>query len=84
MTNDNLPPGAFAHIVDKIDRLLALPETDSTNARIDRLCEWLLCPTVPSRGLGDTIAKVTTAIGIKPCGGCAKRRRILNERFPYR
>jgi len=37
-----------------------------------------------SRGLGDTIAKVTRAIGINPCGGCDKRQEWLNKRFPYK
>ena len=37
-----------------------------------------------SRGLGDTIAKITHAIGIKPCGGCKKRQAMLNRLFPYR
>ena len=36
-----------------------------------------------SRGLGDTIAKITRAVGIKPCGGCKKRQKKLNELFPY-
>lgn len=36
-----------------------------------------------SRGLGDTIAKATKAVGIKPCGGCKKRQKWLNDRFPY-
>lgn len=48
----------------------------------------------PSKGLGDTIEKVTTATGIKkvvdtvsqvtgkPCG-CAERRDALNRMFPY-
>lgn len=36
-----------------------------------------------SRGLGDTIAKVTSAIGIKPCGGCKKRQELLNKLIPY-
>jgi len=47
-----------------------------------------------SRGLGDTIHKVTKATGIKkvvdtvsrgtgkPCG-CAERRDSLNRKFPY-
>ena len=47
-----------------------------------------------SRGLGDTIEKITTATGIKPvvekvsavlnvpCG-CRERKEALNERFPY-
>ena len=36
-----------------------------------------------SRGLGDTIAKATRAVGIKPCGGCKNRQKDYNERFPY-
>lgn len=48
-----------------------------------------------SKGLGDTIEKITTATGIKaavnkvsdvlnvPCG-CQKRKEALNERFPYK
>lgn len=53
--------------------------------------------TYRSRGLGDTIDKVTTVTGIKPivkavakavtgseegCG-CEERRKALNEAFPY-
>jgi hypothetical protein len=37
----------------------------------------------PSRGLGDTIAKVTKAVGIEPCGGCKERQAKLNKAFPY-
>ena len=36
-----------------------------------------------SRGLGDTIAKLTKAVGIQPCGGCEKRRQKLNSIFPF-
>jgi len=41
-------------------------------------------PSQPSRGLGDTVAKVTAALGIKPCGGCKKRQERLNKAVPYR
>jgi hypothetical protein len=38
-----------------------------------------------SRGLGDTIAKITKALGVKkPCGGCKKRRRLANKVLPYK
>lgn len=37
-----------------------------------------------SRGLGDTVAKITKAIGVKPCGRCKKRQEKLNEKFPYK
>jgi len=37
-----------------------------------------------SRGLGDTIAKATKAVGIKPCGGCKKRQDWFNKHFPYK
>ena len=37
-----------------------------------------------SEGLGDTIAKITAAIGIKPCGGgCKERQAWLNALVPY-
>lgn len=51
-------------------------------------------PAEPSRGLGDTIAKVTRATGIEravkaverltgiPCG-CERRRATLNRAVPY-
>jgi len=38
----------------------------------------------PSRGLGDTIATITRAMGIRACGGCDKRREKLNHWVPYR
>ena len=50
------------------------------------------CPLArfPSRGLGDTVDKITTATGIKslvkavmPDCGCDKRRSALNNVFPY-
>ena len=31
------------------------------------------------RGLGDTIKRATSAVGIKPCGKCQKRREKLNR-----
>lgn len=37
-----------------------------------------------SSGLGDTIAKITKSVGIKPCGGCRKRQATLNRIFPYK
>ena len=37
-----------------------------------------------SRGLGDTIAKITNFFGIQPCGGCEQRRDVLNRWIPYR
>jgi predicted RNA binding protein with dsRBD fold (UPF0201 family) len=36
-----------------------------------------------SKGIGDTIAKITTAIGIKPCEGCEQRQTALNHLLPY-
>lgn len=37
-----------------------------------------------SRGVGDTIAKITSAVGVKPCGGCKQRQEWLNEKLPYK
>jgi hypothetical protein len=30
-------------------------------------------------GLGDVITKSTSALGIKPCGGCGRRAAALNQ-----
>jgi len=52
-------------------------------------------PKKPSEGLGDTVARVTNALGIdklaekiahlagKEDCGCNRRRERLNELFPY-
>ncbi len=39
------------------------------------------CPEYrgPDRGLGDTIKRATDAVGVKPCGGCQRRRESLNK-----
>ena len=42
------------------------------------------CPHGVSTGLGDTIAKLTKSVGIKPCGGCKKRQAALNNLVPYK
>lgn len=52
----------------------------------------LKCPicgrTEPSKGLGDTIYKLTTTLRIPHCGGCENRpilsRQGLNKLFPYK
>jgi hypothetical protein len=45
----------------------------------------IVVPSLASQGLGDTIEKVTRAMGVKkPCGGCKKRKDKLNRIFPYR
>ena len=33
----------------------------------------------PARGLGDRIKDLTDKVGIKPCGGCQRRREKLNK-----
>lgn len=37
-----------------------------------------------SRGLGDTVAKITSAVGVKPCGKCKERQAKLNDLVPYK
>lgn len=36
------------------------------------------------QGLGDVIAKVTTAVGIEPCEGCKDRQFTLNRLFNFK
>lgn len=37
-----------------------------------------------SRGLGDTIAKITNAIGIKQCKNCSVNVGVLNKLISYK
>src|SRR5574343_459350 len=39
-------------------------------------------PRTVIRGVGDVIAAATSAIGIKPCGGCKGRAATLNHFIP--
>jgi hypothetical protein len=34
-------------------------------------------------GLGDAIKRATSAVGVKPCGGCAERAARLNRRVVF-
>jgi hypothetical protein len=36
------------------------------------------------RGLGDIVAAATSALGIKPCGGCKRRQSWLNKLVKFR
>ena len=40
--------------------------------------------STPSKGFGDTFAKITKTFGIKPCGKCEERRERWNDRVSYR
>lgn len=37
-----------------------------------------------SKGLGDTIKKVTETLHIPQCGACKRRQALLNKHFPYK
>lgn len=49
----------------------------------ERLRKELREKVKQSKGLGDTVKKVTEKLGIKQCGGCKKRQEKLNRLFPY-
>lgn len=62
--------------------------TDEEQARLEELqklraAEWEAAGRV-SKGVGDTIKKVTDTLGIKQCGGCKRRQALLNKMFPYK
>mgnify|MGYP001596241799 CR=1 FL=1 len=35
------------------------------------------------KGLGDAVARVIEAVGIKPCDDCKQRQAALNRAFPF-
>lgn len=44
---------------------------------------WLTSSFKKSRGLGDTIKKMTEKFKIPQCKSCKKRQEKLNKLFPY-
>ena len=50
---------------------------------IENLSTASWTPKQKSRGLGDVIAKVTSALGIKSCSSCKKRQDALNKLMPF-
>ena len=50
----------------------------SMSAKRDRSIMAMLRPAMKKARLGDKIERVTRSVGIKPCGGCNKRKRFLN------
>jgi hypothetical protein len=34
-------------------------------------------------GLGDTLKRVSAAVGVRPCGGCGRRAEALNRRIVF-
>ena len=61
------------------------PVFDAHGNEVGRITVKIKTPAPPpSRGLGDTIEKLTSKVGIKSCGGCKRRRDKLNKAIPYR
>ena len=36
------------------------------------------------RGFGDMVKRATDLLNIKQCGGCKKRQKWLNKKFPFK
>ena len=34
-------------------------------------------------GLGETVKRATSYLGVRPCGGCQKRAAVLNRRLVF-
>ena len=45
------------------------------------VADWSTAPT-ERPGIGSVVAATTQAVGIKPCGGCLKRKSALNRATP--
>ena len=38
----------------------------------------------PMRGLGDLVARATSALGVPTCASCEQRQALLNSMFSFR
>lgn len=63
--------------------MMKLKKSDSeTRSRTERVPRRIRLPgfiTDEDIGLGDVIKRATSAVGIKPCGGCGRRAAALNR-----
>lgn len=59
--------------------------TDKNGKEIKVVGEKLLkqLETNESKGIGDTIKKITNFLGITQCDGCKQRQEYLNNKFKY-
>lgn len=56
-----------------------------TEDNVDKCCPSCDMYDGPSRGVGDVVKNVASAFGVKkPCGGCQKRREMLNKMLPFK
>lgn len=44
---------------------------------------WLAAQQQRLRGAGDVVARMTSAVGIKPCAPCKQRQEKLNRWWPF-
>jgi len=84
MTPDLLPK----RLREICDNQATMPSGESMGSDLRARYMRLLAPqewdvSMPSRGLGDTVAKITTRVGIKPCRGCKGRQKGLNTAVPF-
>jgi hypothetical protein len=63
-------------------KITVYPTSPARQAEILRQVNRLDSPPT-MRGLGDVIARATSAVGIKPCGGCKQRQEKLNRLVPF-
>ncbi len=79
LTENNVLKESFTPLAgewnDDIKRLYSTPseDIDMSNVKVKK----------ESVGLGDTISKVTSLLGVTPCENCKKRADVLNKMFPY-
>ena len=57
------------------------PEDDGAVPRSPRTVRLPIFVADSEIGLGDAIKRATSAVGIKPCGGCQRRASWLNARI---
>ena len=72
-----LPPAFMAEVMAKgepVDQTLRMDQSKYDSIRRKHGL---------SVGLGDSVAKLTKAIGLKPCPQCGKRQAKLNALVPY-
>ena len=78
--------GDIDSVINRRDRLREFLKYNKWE--LEEYKKWLSSgrwtPSKGNRGVGDVVAKIANAVGVKSCGGCKSRQAKLNAIFPYK
>jgi hypothetical protein len=79
---ENPAPGVFRCVCQVCNAAMAANASGQAADQFARVHSAHQSASPTHYGLGDLVAKVTSAVGVKPCSPCEARRRQMNGWAP--